>query len=278
MRSAFRRLWRLPTLVGLLLLGLAITFVVFPFTDRARHRRLISWWSAWLVRICGLRVRVSADPAAAALLAAPPLAGQGCLLVANHVSWLDIFLVNQVSAARFVAKSDIAGWPVVGTLVSRVGTVYIERERRRAVQHVLHAVAEHLLKGEPVAVFPEGTTSDGCSLLPFHGNLLQAAIATERPLLPLGIIYRDARGEPSSAASFIGDTTFVESVWRVLGDPAISAELHLLEPMHPGPGIRRHELAQQARERIAARLGLALPLPAPEAAETPPIDLPARSL
>lgn len=253
-----RAVARLIVLAGLIVLGLFIALAVFPWLDLRGRNAWIERWSGWLLRVCGLHLSVdgSFPPAAGA--------GEGVLIVANHVSWLDIFVINRLRVARFVAKSEIRDWPVLGTLVSRVGTLFIERGRRHAVQHMLHTVAGHLGKGETVAVFPEGTTSDGRRLLPFHGNLIQAAIVTGSPVVPVGLAFVDAAGRPSEAPLFVGDTAFVTSVWRILSARGLQARVQVLEAVRCGPQAHRSEVATVARERISRALGIVLEDTRPE--------------
>lgn len=258
--AALRRLYRLPLLVAMLFAGLAIVFAIFPFTGRPAHERLIRDWSRLLMRCTGVRVSERVAPGARAL------GGRegGAMLLANHVSWLDIFAINSVAAAVFVAKAEIARWPLAGTLVARVGTVFIERSRRHAVHSVIHALAERMQAGQLAAVFPEGTTSDGERLLPFYGNLAQAGISAGVTIVPVGLRYRGLDGEPAQAAHFVGDTSFLESVWRVTGAPGLIAEIHVLPDIDPDGTLRRHEIARAAREAISRRLGLDLEDTVPE--------------
>ncbi|MEZ5659085.1 MAG: lysophospholipid acyltransferase family protein [Burkholderiaceae bacterium] len=251
--SVPRALLRLLSLIGLLFIGLAITFTVFPFVSRSEHERWIERWSGWLLAAAGMRLN---------LVGHIPDDPRGLLLVANHLSWIDIFVFNRVRAARFVAKSEIARWPVIGLLVARVGTLFIERGRRHAVQHMLHTMAAHLERGELVAVFPEGTTSDGRSLLPFHANLIQAAIVTATPVLPVALSFFDHLGRPSDAPLFVGDTNLVQSVWRIISAPRLEARVQLLEPIPTHHDMRRVEVASIARQRIGEALGLAPETPA----------------
>jgi 1-acyl-sn-glycerol-3-phosphate acyltransferase len=254
------RLWRLPALIALLLGGLATVFGVFPLVGVARREWIIATWSRWLMRACGAEVRECAAPGAEPLsaLCGRHGAGAGRLLLANHVSWLDIFAIDSLAPASFAAKAEIASWPLAGTLVARAGTVFIERGRRHAVHGVIQRMGEKLAAGLRAAVFPEGTTSDGRRLLPFHGNLLQAALNTGTPMVPIGLRYVDTDGEPSHATMFVGDTTFLASLWRITGHPKLVVEVHVLPPLAPGERPTRQEVARAARAAIAARLGLAL--------------------
>jgi len=263
MAAFLRRLVRLSLLVMLAAAGIAIELLVFPLIGQHRRRSIIRHWSAALLRTCGLRLRVHDDgvdgtpgtgesPAGSLALLAP-----GRMLVANHLSWLDIFAVNAVATSAFVAKIELRRWPVAGWLAALAGTVFIERARRHAVHRVIEQLRERIRARFPVAVFPEATTSDGRRLLPFYGNLLEAAIAEGADILPLGLRYRDQAGNPAVAAEYIGDTTFVESLWRVLGAEGVVVEVHVLTPV-PTDGRNRHELAQELRGLVSDRLGLPL--------------------
>lgn len=261
-----RRLYRIPVLLLLLFGGLATVFLAFPLGGARLHERCIATWSRWLMRACGARVieRVADGATPLSALRGTHGAGAGRLLLANHVSWLDIFAIDSLAPASFAAKAEIATWPLVGTLVSRVGTVFIERGRRHAVHAVIQRMGDKLNDGHRAAVFPEGTTSDGRRLLPFHGNLVQAALNTGAPMVPVGLRYRDPDGEPSHAAMFIGDTTFLASLWRVTGHPRIDVEVHVLPAIAAADGLTRQEAARRARAAISARLGLVLEDTVPE--------------
>lgn len=257
--ATLRRGLRLPAMIALLFLGLFITLVLFPMWRLPRRERVIAWWSRLLLRACGVRVAEGAQAHAAL----SQLQGPG-LLTANHISWVDIFVINALRPASFVAKDDIARWPLVGLLVGRVGTLFLERGRRHAVRDAIHRVERCFGEGRVVAVFPEGTTSDGRRLLPFHANLIQAAVHAQVPVHPVGVRYVDARGTPSEAVEFIGDTTFVASVWRLVAAPATVAEVTLLAPIGPDPSLRRHDIAERARAAISACLELPLEDTLPE--------------
>jgi len=152
--------------------GLAIVLFAFPSLDAAARHERIRWWSRKMFAVLGIAFEHQGTPA-----------DGGSLLVANHISWLDIMAIHAVvPRARFVSKADVKAWPLVARLVDSAGTLYLERERKRDALRVVHAVAEALSAGQEVAIFPEGTTSSGHGLLPFHANLLQAAIATAMPV------------------------------------------------------------------------------------------------
>ncbi len=259
-----RRTWRLPLLIALLFGGLATTFFVFPLGRWPLHRRCIQVWSRWLLAACGVSFRALPADGGERLAAL-----HGCMLVANHISWLDIFAIHALAPSGFVAKAEIRRWPLVGLLVARTGNIFIERGRRRAVHEVIVRLKEAIADGRRVAVFPEGTTGDGSCLLPFHANLIEAAVEAGAMVVPVGVRYLDRDGGRSSGVDFVGDTTFVASVWRIIGAPMTVVEVHVLAPIVPGQGDTRHRIAERARESISAGLELAL-------ADTPPGTAPGR--
>lgn len=247
------RLWRLPALLALLLGGLATEALLFPMAGQAFRRRAIGIWSRALVAACGLKL--SADPRLARL-------AEGRLIVANHLSWLDIFSINAVAPAAFVATSDIRRWPVIGQLVAMAGTVFIERSRRRAVHAVIGTMRERLRAGWPVAIFPEAMTTDGTQVLPFHANLIEAACEEGVDILAVALVYSDRDGRRPEELVWIGDTTFLANLWRIIGARGLRVEVDLVRTL-ASTGRGRHDLASEAREVISRRLGWPL-------ADTPP--------
>jgi len=257
--SALRRLWRLPVVLALLLFGLATVLGIFPWIRVARREALIALWSRALLWACGVRVqeRVAAGAQALSALRGLQGEGQGRLLLPNHISWLDIFVIDSIAPASFVAKAEIARWPLVGTLVARAGTVFVERGRRHAVHGVIQALGARMAQGYRAAVFPEGTTSEGDRLLVFHGNLIQAALNAGVPMIPVGLRYLDPDGERSHAVAYVGDTSFIASLWRITGHPRLEVEAHVLPALAP-VGLTRQAAAQQVRLNLATHLGLVL--------------------
>ncbi|QHE87718.1 lysophospholipid acyltransferase family protein [Hydrogenophaga sp. BPS33] len=173
----------------------------------AQTQWLVREWTRRMLHIMGVELEVRGTPPE-----------QGPLLqVANHISWLDILVMNAARPSRFVSKADAQRWPLLGALITGAGTLYIERSSRRDAMRMVHHMAERLTLGDILTVFPEGTTGDGRELLPFHANLLQAAIAAKAPVLPVGLRFVNNRmGEPHPAPVFVGETTLVGSVWAVL--------------------------------------------------------------
>ena len=245
MRVGLRALGRLARCVATGLHGLAIVLFVFPSLDAAARQARIRWWSAKMLRAIGIELQVEGTPAAG-----------GCLLAINHVSWLDIMVVHAVvPRARFVAKADVRAWPLVSRLVDSANTLYLERDRKRDALRVVHAMAESLRAGEMVAIFPEGTTSTGHRLLPFHANLLQAAIVTATPVQPAALRFSDAQHAVSVAVEFVGSTTLLQSLWGTAKGEGVVARLVFLPP-RVAAGCERRALAEQLRADIGAAIGV----------------------
>ncbi len=215
----------------------------FPALTAAQRHERIRWWSSGLLRSLGLTLQVSGTPRAGA-----------SLLVVNHVSWLDIAAIHSAAPhARFVSKADVLAWPLLGWLIKGAGTLFIERERKRDAVRVVHAMAQALQDGETVAVFPEGTTGLGAELLPFHANLLQAAVATGTPIQPVVLRFFDQQAPFSLAVSFVGETTLMQSIWAVACAQGLQVRVQLLPPVGTRHADRR-ALAEHLRTVMADQL------------------------
>jgi 1-acyl-sn-glycerol-3-phosphate acyltransferase len=243
------RVFRLARLVLHLLRGLAVASFVFPLVSKARRDARKRRWSRKLLSILALSVREEN---------APEKLPDRCMLVLNHISWLDIFVINARSPATFIAKSEIRDWPFVGWLCTLVGTLYIERGRPSAVRQATKAIAGELERDVLIAVFPEGTTTFGRSLEPFHSALFQPALDASANLQPIALRYLDASGTHTDAAGYVGETSFMESVWTIVSTRRLIAEINLLAPV-PARGESRRSLAQKTEAAIAGALGVPVP-------------------
>ena len=216
-----RTCWRMLRILAHILSGVWIAGFRMPRLSAAHQSAQVQAWALALLRHAGITLEV---------LGQPPVTGP-VLLVANHLSWLDIPVMHAAYHCRFVSKSDIKNWPLIGNLATAAGTLYIERSSSRDALRVVHRMRDALQAGDVLAVFPEGTTGDGRVLLPFHANLLQAAISADVPVLPVGLRFLDrASGQTSHAPSYIGDDTLIGSIWRTLSAPPIVAVVHYGEP------------------------------------------------
>lgn len=237
--------WRLTRVILHLLTGAWRIKFIFPrLSEAGRDAQVQAWAQTMLAR---LAIKLIVD-------GVPPKAGP-VLLAANHISWLDIVVIHAARHCRFISKSDVKHWPLVGTLATGAGTLYIERESRRDAMRVVHHMAERLQAGEVLAVFPEGTTGDGTQVLPFHANLLQAAIAAGAPVQPVALLFKDAQGRQSFAPCYIGDDTLLGSLWRTLCSDGIQAVVRFGEAQAAAGRDRRALAAALRCEIIALRQG-----------------------
>jgi 1-acyl-sn-glycerol-3-phosphate acyltransferase len=225
-----RAAWRALRAIGHVLRGLWIIRSEFGRLTPPQTRLLVREWSRQMLTILGVELVVQGEAPAHGPL----------LMVSNHISWLDILVLNAAHPSRFVSKADVKSWPLLGSLITGAGTLYIERESRRDAMRVVHHMAERLRAGDVLTVFPEGTTGDGRALLPFHANLLQAAITANAPVLPLALGFVDSlRGGLHDGPLFIGDTTLVASIWSTLCADGVQARVRYGDPQLPRGRDRR---------------------------------------
>lgn len=238
--SRLRATGRALRALGHVVRGLWIIRSEFSQLTPAQSQLHVREWSRQMLCIMGVELLVRDTPP-----------GKGpALLVANHVSWLDILVMNAAHPARFVSKSDVKHWPVLGALITGAGTLYIERDSRRDAMRVVTHMAERLQAQDTLAVFPEGTTGDGRRLLPFHANLFQAAIVAHAPVVPVALRFVDrASGLPSDAPVFIGDTTLIASIWTTLRASSLQAVVAYGEPQ-THDGRDRRTWAQDLRSEV----------------------------
>jgi len=235
--KSLRAAWRLWRALLHALVGLATIVFAFPRMNEPQREARVQAWSLTMLALLGVQLELHGSPAPAGPV----------LLVANHISWLDILVMHAARYCRFVSKADVKRWPLIGTLATGGGTIYIERESRRDALRVVHRMVESLQRGEVVAVFPEGTTGDGAALLPFHGNLIQAAISAAAPVQPVALSFLDAAsGALSRAPAYVDDDTLLGSLWRTVAGPAITAVVRYGEPQE-AQGRGRREWARDLR-------------------------------
>lgn len=225
------------------------------FMDERRAPRL---WHRMVARLLGLRVHVHGAPARERPL----------LIAANHVSWTDIMALGGATDVHFIAKAEVAGWPLFGRLAKLQRTVFIDRAQPRRAGEQAGAIAARLADGEPMVLFAEGTTSDGNRVLPFKSSLFaaaQMAMGDEggAAIQPVAIVYTRLHGMPMSRrhrmrASWIGDQTLVPHLRALLGQGGIDVELHFGEPVAFAPGADRKQVAREVERRVREMMTAAL--------------------
>lgn len=254
------RLLRLTRLALHLLRALAL--LIFDYADKSalQQGRMRQLLARQLLAILHVTPHTHALPAA--------LSGR-CLLASNHISWLDIFLINAVLPATFVSKAEVAYWPLVGRMCTRAGTLYLERGSKSAMRRANQKITHMLGAGALVAICPEGATTYGDALLPFHAALFQPAVDAGALVLPAALGYRDARAQLCKSAGYVGEDSLLESVWAIVSTRRISALVNFSAPIDT-TGLRRRELAHATAEAIAAALGVPAPVHAAGKRAHPP--------
>jgi 1-acyl-sn-glycerol-3-phosphate acyltransferase len=239
-----RRTLRLGLLGLHLVWGITLAAAAFPLCSTAQRDRLIMGWAQRMLRVLGVRAQIRP---------APSVPG-GALLVCNHVSWLDVYLIYAAQRVHFVSKSEVRAWPVAGWLAHKTGTLFLERGRRADTARVNAEMRALMQSGAWVAVFPEGTTSDGRGLRRFLPSLLQPAVELNCPIVPAALRYRSLTGAYSAAPAYIDEMSLWQSLMRIISEPGLIAELHFGEPIPPT--AHRRELAAQAEQSVARLLDL----------------------
>jgi 1-acyl-sn-glycerol-3-phosphate acyltransferase len=221
----------------------------FSRFSKARQALILKRWSLKLFDILNIRLAIRGDP--------PSVLPRNSMLVANHISWLDIYLLYTLYPARFIAKSELRSWPVIGWLCEKAGTLFIERAKRRDTARINQSISDALITGDCIAVFPEGTTTDGTYLYAFHSSLLEPAVLAQARVYPVGIRFATSGGAINTEAAYIDEMNMADSFRKILAQREIRAELIFAEPI-AAHGKNRRELARAAETAIASRLNLAV--------------------
>lgn len=242
-----RYIVRIPLLTLHLLVGLPLALLfINPLGARcsiageAADHRAIRSWAIGICWIFGLRVQrfgqALDDPA---------------MLVANHLSWIDIPLIHSQRAAVFVGKAEIARWPLLGWMAKAAGTIFLKRGSTDSLNWVAERLSEKLSADRSVAIFPEAGTGNGLDVRRFHARLLKAAVLTDAPIQPVALRFmRD--GQFCLSVTFRDKENLLQNIWRVLGERRIDAQLHFLEPIREHEGLGRRQIAAAAQQAVTA--------------------------
>lgn len=225
--------------------GATIAALLFPLQSTERRKREVEHWSLQLLDLFNVRLFLHGSP--------PPYGARPYLIVSNHVSWLDIFAINAVVPARFVSKSEVRAWPVIGWLSARAGTLFIHRARRHDTARVNHHAAAALRRGDVLAVFPEGTTTDGSMLLKFHASLFEPALEAEALVQPVAIRYERDNGTLCTEAAYHGGMSIWDSLMGITSLHEIHAHVCFLPPIAPERRHRR-DIALEAQAAVERTL------------------------
>jgi 1-acyl-sn-glycerol-3-phosphate acyltransferase len=239
MKIAFRKI----RILAHLLHGMWTVATRFSGASAETRTQLTRAWSLKLLRLAGVRLVVHNDAARL---------DEGVLVVSNHVSWIDIYVINAWRPTPFVSKAEIRNWPVVGWLAHKLDTVFIHREKRSDAKRIMHELASRLDSGARMCVFPEGTTSEGRGVRPFHTTRFQAPVSASRPVQPVCLMYEDANGRQSVAPAYIDDVSLGQSLDALLRAGPITAHVYIGEAL--APGADRRALAAEAEAAVRRAL------------------------
>ncbi len=250
MKNITHPLVRIVRLARLLLHVISGLFqsIVYPYRSRSTQHRMMQNWAVSFLRILNIKLNCSGK--------LPTTDEQRVLFVSNHVSWLDICVLMATCPTRFVSKSEIRSWPIVGALSRNVGTLFIERAKRSDTLRINQSIRNVLMAGDRVTIFPEGTTGDGTILGHFHASLLQSAVTEDILLRPLAICYRNMAGEISQEAAYV-EPSLLLSLRRILSQTRINVTLAFIDPIS-SCGKNRRELARLTEQAIANELSLSV--------------------
>lgn len=223
--------------------------ILFKLISKEKKEKLIQRYSKKLLDILNIKLSITADP---------NLPYPDSLIVANHISWVDIFVLNAVCPVRFISKDEVRNWPLMGWLAEKSGTFFISREKRTDIVRLNKIIASALAQGERVAFFPEGTTTDGTKLKSFNTSLLEPIIQAHGKIQPAAIRYHNSGGEISTAIPYIDEMSLVESLFKILRQSVTIAEITFAEPIPAGNKSRR-ELGSISEKTIADILSLPIP-------------------
>lgn len=225
-------------------------FVVWFRFPRASREQKLAHIQAWCQHVLALlQVRLDIANASRTMNAHTPQ-----LLVANHVSWLDVLVIQALQPCVFVAKSEVSQWPLVGSLAKACGVVFVDRSSSSAARKMVDDVASALHHGYGVAGFPEGTSSEGHGVSLFHANLFEAAIHRDVEVLPLALRYtHTTTGTLCTKAAFVGEIGFIASLHQVMSIRDVSVRVQIGHPLSP-QGHSRRTLAHLSHRSVVHQL------------------------
>ncbi len=229
-----------------LLVGMLIAGLLFHRRNREyhQHKKLIRQWLKLCALIFGCRIQVTSDHHQALTDI------EASLFVSNHISWLDILVLGGIFNLRFLSKSEIRGWPFIGWLSAASGTLFIERGS--GSEKSSNSITEALQQGDNVLIFPEGTTTAGSSVKPFHPRLFKTAISAEKPVTPVMISYL-SQHQPNTDIAWDDERSFIATLWHIIGSWRTDVQVHCFATQSSEVESRK-ELAKRCHQQIQQRL------------------------
>jgi 1-acyl-sn-glycerol-3-phosphate acyltransferase len=225
-----------------ILLVVPLCLLIFISTKN-QQERIIRFWCKRLLSIFEISVEVTG-------LESNLVNQKKYLMVANHISWMDIIVIQSIKPCIFVAKSDVASWPLFGWVAQMTGTIFIKRDKISDIKKALKKMKRRLIK-RSVCIFPEGTSTNGRYLLPFKSNLFQSSIDTQKSILPLCLRY-EQKNIYTDKTAFVDDMSLLDSIIKIKQEKDIRVVVEILQPIRPR--YNRKELASYTQEIIRNNL------------------------
>ena len=230
---------------GKLLQGLLLAWFVFPQLKLLERRELVERWCREVLDVLNVRLILHGE--------VPPQRVSSIFFVANHISWLDILVLNSIRQVRFVAKAELRSWPIIGALAKRTGTFFLQRKSMTQLSRLTRSLTSALRRGDCVAVFPEGTTTDGTSVRSFHSGLFEAPVIAGSLIWPIALRYVVSDGRPDTPLAFVGDESLVASIFKHLKQATITVHVSFAVPFESA-GESRQDLCLRSHRTIEACL------------------------
>lgn len=232
----------------ILLLLIAIVFLgLFWFWIKPKYKNIaIKYWAKSILTVCGVKVNFKGQR----------VMDESVMWVSNHVSWIDVFVLNAVRPTVFIAKSEVKSWPVLGKMTQAIGTIFIDRQRRQSMVETSKKISQAFSNNVCIGLFPEGTTSDGLDMLTLHSGLLVPAIRAKVKIQPIALVYYH-HNQRSGHVGYIGEQSLVENLWVLLSSSNVSVDAHFLDSVTQAgeqSPYTRSELGEMIREKILAKL------------------------
>ncbi len=231
---------------------LFIAYTRFQRADKKEQGRMIKEYNRKILAMAGVKTAYTGNLPESVKEYGLTQEAPGEIIVSNHISWVDIFSLDSAVASRFVAKAEIANWPIFGKIAQAIGTLFINRSSKRAILQINDDIQASLQRKEVVALFAEGTTTYGNSLLPLRSNFLAPAVKTGAVVQPMVLVYT-SEGVPTTRVAFAGDTTLMGSLWNVVTTKDVVVTAHFLEPIET-KGLDRHAVGKLCEERMRNKL------------------------
>jgi 1-acyl-sn-glycerol-3-phosphate acyltransferase len=208
-------------IISLIVEAAIVSKFIFRFNSASWKDNYVQSWSRKVLKTFGISIK---------LVNAENLSiKSGFCIVSNHISWIDIQVIESIIHCRFISTSEVFSWPVIGKMADAAGSLFIDLDNpRTGTKKIVDQMVPLLRAGERICFFPEATSTDGIHILPFKSNLFQSSISSGTPVVPVAIRYLDASNKVSTAPGFFGDMTLIQCMKNIFDNGPLTAEVIVL--------------------------------------------------